>query len=51
VRIERALARDRSLAADVQRFERVQLPGIRDPDTHAHLCGDAGSDTVRSMRP
>ena len=40
VRIERALARDRSFAADVQRFERVQLPGIRDPDPHAHLGAD-----------
>ena len=41
VRIERALARDRSFAADVERFERIQLPRIRDPHPHAHLGGDA----------
>ena len=37
MRIERTLAGDGSLAADVERLERVQLPGIRDPDAHAAL--------------
>ena len=37
MRIERALAGDRAFAADVQRLERIELPGIRDPDAHAHL--------------
>ena len=41
VRIERALARNRSLAADVERFERVQLTRIRNSHAHAHLRGDA----------
>ena len=35
--IEGAFAGDRSLAADVQRLERIELPRLRDADAHAHL--------------
>ena len=38
--VEIAAAGDRALAADVQRGERVDLPGIRLADRHAELLGD-----------
>src|SRR5262245_55239584 len=38
--IELAAARDGPLAADVERRERVDLPGVRDPGDHAVLLLD-----------
>ena len=37
MRVERALAGDRALAADVERLERVDWPGVGNADAHAHL--------------
>ena len=38
--VEVAAAGHRALAADVERRERVQLPGVRDADDHAELLLD-----------
>ena len=52
MRVELALAGDRAFAANVQRFERVDLPGVREC---RRACPSAattlGSETVGSMRP
>ena len=42
MRVEVAFAGDRALAADVQRFERVELAGVRNADAHAELLLHAG---------
>ncbi len=41
MRIELAFARDRALAADIQGLQRIDLPGVRQADAHAHLRDDA----------
>jgi hypothetical protein len=51
VTIERTLAGHRPLAADVERGERVHLPGIRHADDHAELLLHGGVGRRRLHAP